>query len=30
VLGHMLRVGETNYSLGIERTFLGALKRKKK
>jgi hypothetical protein len=30
VLGHMLRVGETNYTLSVERTFLGALKKKKK
>jgi hypothetical protein len=30
VLGNMLRVGETNYYLSMERTFLGALQHKKK
>jgi hypothetical protein len=28
--GNMVRAGETNYYLGIERTFLGALQRRKK
>jgi hypothetical protein len=30
VMGNMLRVGEQNYYVSLERTFLGALQRKKK
>ena len=28
--GNMLRAGDTNYYLSVERTFLGALQQKKK
>ena len=30
VMGNMLRIGERNYYLSLERTFLGALQHKEK